>query len=79
MSKGPAFNFNIQGHYTLFRRLAQTEKGFLALVGSAVKKCDRVALAKGSNVPLVLRKVYNENWWTLVGDAYIHGIMFGEA
>jgi hypothetical protein len=78
VSKGPAFKFHIQGHYTLFRRFARTEKGFLALVGSDAKKRDCVVLAKGSNVPLVLRKTENEDRWTLVGDAYVHGIMFRE-
>jgi len=39
-----------------------------------------MVLCKGSKVPLVVRGVKGEErTWRLVGDAYVHGIMRGEA
>lgn len=79
VSKGPAFKFHIQGHYTLYRRMAWTKKGYLALVSPAVQSGDAVFLLKGSNVPLVLGQTDSKSRYMLKGDAYTHGVMFGEA
>jgi hypothetical protein len=41
---------------------------------------DRIALLEGGNVPYILRpKIGKENEYELIDDAYVHGIMDGEA
>jgi hypothetical protein len=72
----PFLIFDIQGRYSLQRRLAWTEKGYLGLIANKTEAGDGVWLCKGSSVPIVLRE--GEKGWTLVGDAYVHGIMKGE-
>jgi len=74
----PFLMFEIQGRYSLQRRLAWTEKGYLGLVANRTEVGDAVWLCKGSSVPLVLRRE-GEKGWKVVGDAYVHGIMKGEA
>src|SRR3984957_20496097 len=59
------------------RRLARTEKGYLALVPARAKVGDSIALCKGGKTPLILRPFAAS--WELVGDSYVHGIMNGEA
>jgi hypothetical protein len=73
----PFLMFEIQGRYSLQRRLAWTEKGYLGLVANKTEVGDGVWLCKGSSVPLVLRKE-GEKGWKVIGDAYVHGIMKGE-
>lgn len=61
------------------RCLFKTKTGYLGVGPSLSREGDRVVLAKGGMVPLVLRAVDNTKVkWELVGDAYIHGIMRGE-
>ncbi|KAI8932021.1 hypothetical protein NX059_010915 [Plenodomus lindquistii] len=72
------------------RLLARTEKGYLALVPAGSKVGDAVWLLQGARVPFVLRKAVDtevqsehipddtEKRWTVVGDAYVHGVMQGE-
>lgn len=43
-----------------------------------LREGDEIVLVKGGMVPLVLR-ARGEGRWKLVGDAYVHGIMHGEA
>jgi hypothetical protein len=74
----PFLMFEIQGRYSLQRRLAWTEKGYLGFVANKTEVGDGVWLCKGSSVPLVLRRE-GEKGWKVVGDAYVHGIMKGEA
>ena len=59
------------------RKLARTEKGYLALVPAETRVGDSVGLFKGGKTPLVIRPVGDS--WQLVGDSYVHGIMNGEA
>jgi hypothetical protein len=60
----------------LYRRLARTEKGYLALVPAEARIDDKIALLQGGKVPYVVREKGKE--WELIGDCYVHGIMFGE-
>jgi hypothetical protein len=59
------------------RRLVVTETGYVGLAPEHVRMGDLVTIMMGSQVPLVLREV-RENY-LLVGDAFIDGIMDGEA
>ncbi|KAH8729078.1 hypothetical protein GQ44DRAFT_823812 [Phaeosphaeriaceae sp. PMI808] len=58
-------------------KLAGTEDGKLALVPYNAQVGDKIALLKGAKCPFVVRL-----WgakWKLVGDAYLYGVMDGEA
>lgn len=59
------------------RRLGRGEGGLLVLLPAAAEVGDRVVLAKGGRVPLVLRRD-GEGGYRLVGEAYVHGAMRGE-
>jgi hypothetical protein len=62
------------------RRLAKTEKGRLASVPPSTKAGDRIILLAGGKTPYVARQRSGvPQQWELVGDCYVHGIMFGEA
>jgi len=62
---------------TFRRRLIVTEQGCLGLTAEHVKVDDAVAICLGGQLPFILRRVMNH--YTLVGEAYIHSIMDGEA
>jgi hypothetical protein len=74
----PLLEYELQGRYTLNRRMVITENGLIALAGCVVREGDQLAICKGSSVPLLLRQANSSREWTLVGDAYVHGIMNGE-
>jgi len=58
------------------RRMFKTRDGYIGLGPSGMKEGDRIALFKGGKLPLVVRPVGED--LELVGDCYVHGIMFGE-
>ena len=60
------------------RRMIRTQDGYLALVPGDTEVGDRVFLLKGGRVPVVLRR-REEGRWEVVGEAYVHGVMKGEA
>lgn len=68
-------------------RLFRTAKGYLGVGSASIKEGDRVCIASGSRVPLVLRQrqVIAEGMpadalrYELVGAAYLHDHMHGEA
>ena len=60
------------------RRLFVTEKGYIGLGAQSVQKGDKVFVFPGGIVPFVLRTSI-EGYYRLVGEAYVHGIMRGEA
>ncbi|CAG9981192.1 unnamed protein product [Clonostachys byssicola] len=55
-----------------------TRKGHLVLSYDSVRKGDMIALIKGTQVPFVLRR-QDEKSYLLIGEAYVDGIMDGEA
>jgi hypothetical protein len=74
------------------RKFAVTDKGYIGWAPSDTRKGDVVALFPGGNVPYVLRPVSQpdsaqsstssntrNHRYEFLGDAYIHGIMHGEA
>ena len=60
------------------RRLFVTEKGYIGLGAKSVQTGDKVFVFPGGLVPFVLR-TSKEGYYRLVGEAYVHGIMRGEA
>jgi hypothetical protein len=62
------------------RRMFTTKSGYLGMAGPRVRVGDSVAIMQGSKVPVVLRRKGEvREKWELVGDAYVHGVMRGEA
>jgi hypothetical protein len=78
-NKEPRASLLPQSRYILFRRMIRTEqKRYIGLVSGNVRQGDEVWLLEGSKVPLIIRR-QTEGYGRLVGDAYIYGIMYGEA
>ncbi|ORY14944.1 heterokaryon incompatibility protein-domain-containing protein [Clohesyomyces aquaticus] len=61
----------------IHRKLILTEGGYLGLTAKHAQKGDVVTILGGTQVPMVLRR--NGDHFNLIGEAYIHGIMDGEA
>ena len=60
------------------RRLFVTKKGYVGLSAKSIQTGDKVFVFPGGFVPFVLRASV-EGYYRLVGEAYVHGIMRGEA
>ncbi|RSL66231.1 hypothetical protein CEP51_012856 [Fusarium floridanum] len=54
----------------------RTEKGYAGLVPGGSQKGDEICIFGGGKTPFVLRKRIGEEY-TLVGECYIHGLMYG--
>ena len=65
------------------RRLIITKHDFLGLAPEMLKKRDLICILYGCSVPVVLRRmvdpVTDEEYFTFIGECYVHGIMDGEA
>jgi hypothetical protein len=59
------------------RRFARSSKGYYTLVPARAQAGDTIVLIKGADLPLIIREV--DSGWVLLGEAYVHGIMGGEA
>jgi len=59
------------------RRMFRTRGGYLGMGSVSVEPGDQVWVVKGGDVPLVLRP--KNGRYRLIGEAYVHGIMRGEA
>jgi hypothetical protein len=57
--------------------LITTSKGYIGLAPSSTERGDKVCVLLGCKVPLILRPI--DDYFQVIGDAYIHGIMHGEA
>lgn len=69
----------ITGAYpaTFRRRLILTQKKYLGLAPEHVVPGDVVTILMGAQLPIILRRV--DSHCILIGEAYVHGIMDGEA
>jgi hypothetical protein len=57
-----------------------SSRGFFLNVPKFTKVGDKIVLVKGSPCPLILRPAQNqEGRWSVIGAAYVHGIMHGQA
>ncbi|TID14357.1 HET-domain-containing protein [Venturia nashicola] len=72
-------SFEARLRAAIFRTFVQTEKEYMGLVSGKVERGDQIWLLKGSKVPVVLRKKDEKSEYEVVGDAYVHGVMYGEA
>lgn len=73
-----AFRNEILGN-TARRKLFATNNGQLGLGPSPLQAGDQVWILKGGDVPFILKQQATEGEYEMVGLAYVHGIMFGEA
>jgi hypothetical protein len=61
-------------------RLCTTKRGYLGLVPGSCGVGDWVCVVNGGAVPFILRpSSTRDGTYSLVGEGYIHGIMYGEA
>jgi hypothetical protein len=72
-SRYETFAFNRSWNRSLFF----TRKGYMGLGPNCLRVGDIVCVLFGATVPFILRPKYN--YYQLVGEAYVHGIMEGEA
>jgi hypothetical protein len=62
-----------------YKRIFSTANGYMGSGVYSLQKGDVVVLFAGANVPYLLRPIPNkENTFSLIGEAYVHGIMGGE-
>lgn len=60
------------------RRLFRTKTGLYGISNQALQNGDGVWILAGAETPFILRN-RDGNEWLVVGEAYIHGVMEGEA
>lgn len=60
------------------RRLFRTENGYLGIGACSLRAEDEVWVLGGADTPMVLRQLRG-GFYALVGEAYVHGVMHGEA
>ncbi|KAL2170368.1 hypothetical protein VTG60DRAFT_4954 [Thermothelomyces hinnuleus] len=74
----PVETFQMQASTTVAGRgFATTQRGYIGLVPPVAQVGDLVVVIMGATVPHVVRKV--QSGYLLVGDAFVHGYMYGEA
>lgn len=68
-------------HYShaMLQRPFCTRQGYFGIGTQCLRKDDTVWIVPGSRVPLILREIDGSNRYRLVGGAYVHGVMNGEA
>ncbi|KAF1959328.1 HET-domain-containing protein [Byssothecium circinans] len=63
------------------RRFCITRKGHFCLLPPTASEGDLICVLLGGEVPYILRRIDNQSpdFYTMVGECYVHGIMDGEA
>lgn len=61
------------------RRLFVTRAGYLGITAEAAQLKDQLWILPGTSVPFTLRPVQSSGRFQVIGEAYVHGIMRGEA
>lgn len=59
------------------RCLTRSKKGYFVLTNGHAKVGDKLFLVRGCQTPLVLREEGGQ--WSLISDAFVHGLMKGDA
>lgn len=68
---------NIAYNKLFQRRPFRSAKGYIGLGPSGICENDTIWILPGTNVPFLLRSV-GDGKFTVIGEAYVHGIMNGE-
>jgi hypothetical protein len=66
------------GLKTKHRRMMRTANGWLGMGPSSLQAGDKIFVVPGANAPLIMRRL-DPGHYQVIGEAYIHGIMHGEA
>jgi hypothetical protein len=61
---------------TTERKLFSTRRGYVGLGRESIAEGDLVCILPGCSVPMILRR--ENQYYKLVGDSYVHGMMLGE-
>ncbi|KAE8413143.1 heterokaryon incompatibility protein-domain-containing protein [Aspergillus pseudocaelatus] len=72
-------DYEVRLNYSTQTRLVRTNNNYLGLATTSVRENDSVWIVAGSRIPLILRETSQRHVYRLVGGAYIHGFMQGEA
>lgn len=72
--KDQAFDFIRTAH----RQLFQSTRGYLGIVPTTAQSGDEIMFLQVSPVPYVFRKTEQPGEYKLIGEAYVHGVMYGE-
>jgi hypothetical protein len=70
------FDNHVTSLCELISAFCLTDRGRVGLVPPSTREGDIVAISQDGSVPIVLRAVKDYHVW--IGEAYVHGIMFGE-
>jgi hypothetical protein len=71
---------NAMNFATIGRKFCSTGKRYLGWVPREAVPSDIICIFLGAEVPYILRPDENDsNYYKLIGETYIHGIMQGEA
>ncbi|KAJ9610622.1 hypothetical protein H2200_005399 [Cladophialophora chaetospira] len=73
-----AYYYGYVGWFTDNRRSFATKKGYIGFGPRHVREDDVVSIIIGLEAPMILRKIEKDRY-EIVGEAYVHGIMDGEA
>jgi hypothetical protein len=63
----------LDGNWVFFR----SPKGYIGVADWRALAADYICILLGAPVPVILRR--RENHYVLIGEAYVHGFMYGEA
>ena len=61
------------------RRFFLTESGLIGLGLVETEEGDFICVLYGGNRPYILRRIDQRKKFQFIGEAYVHGIMYGEA
>jgi hypothetical protein len=65
------------GRFLSGRNFFLSERGFVGWVPISAQVGDQICIFRGCNIPFVIRPC--DGGYTLLGDCYMHGLMYGEA
>lgn len=60
------------------RRQFMTDNGYIGIGPAAMQSGDRVFVLFGGSLPYILRDTDTQGLYRVVGESYVHGIMYGE-
>jgi len=61
------------------RRFFSSPEGYIGLASSKALPTDIICILFGASLPYILRKTERDGYYVLVGEAYVHGLMYGRA
>ena len=62
----------------VYRRFISSDEGHFGLAHRSVRTGDEVWILAGGRTPYILRKRRRRNGYKLLGEAFLHGMMYGE-